>query len=363
MKNNNYTTSVIISLFLHALLLIALIWGADFAMTESKPAGNAIQAVVVDPALVHQQAQRIRDQRQAAQKAEQDRLKRLEQQADALEKQRKAEAERVRKLKEDKLAAEKATREAEAERKAKQEAAEKAEQLRQQKLAEQRKAEAAAKKADAERKVKEAAAAKAEAERKAKQEAAEKAEQLRQQKVAEQRKAEEAAKKAEADRKAKEAAKKKAEEAAKLAEQKRIEAEKQRKESERKAAEAKAKQQQQQEAALDNIFDGLEAETQQRGGAKGQFIADETQRYGAIYKQMIQQNLLTDQSFIGKQCVLSMRLSANGLLLNVDQVSGDNTLCRAAKAAVVKISQFPMPEDPAVIEKLRNIKLTVSPQS
>ncbi|ARR48916.1 cell envelope integrity protein TolA [Photobacterium damselae subsp. damselae] len=362
MKNNNYTTSVIISLFLHALLLIALIWGADFAMTESKPAGNAIQAVVVDPALVHQQAQRIRDQRQAAQKAEQDRLKRLEQQADALEKQRKAEAERVRKLKEDKLAAEKATREAEVERKAKQEAAEKAEQLRQQKLAEQRKAEAAAKKADAERKVKEAAAAKAEAERKAKQEAAEKAEQLRQQKVAEQRKAEEAAKKAEADRKAKEAAKKKAEEAAKLAEQKRIEAEKQRKESERKAAEAKAKQQQQ-EAALDNIFDGLEAETQQRGGAKGQFIADETQRYGAIYKQMIQQNLLTDQSFIGKQCVLSMRLSANGLLLNVDQVSGDNTLCRAAKAAVVKISQFPMPEDPAVIEKLRNIKLTVSPQS
>lgn len=362
MKNNNYTTSVIISLFLHALLLIALIWGADFAMTESKPAGNAIQAVVVDPALVHQQAQRIRDQRQAVQKAEQDRLKRLEQQADALEKQRKAEAERVRKLKEDKLAAEKATREAEAERKAKQEAAEKAEQLRQQKLAEQRKAEAAAKKADAERKVKEAAAAKAEAERKAKQEAAEKAEQLRQQKVAEQRKAEEAAKKAEADRKAKEAAKKKAEEAAKLAEQKRIEAEKQRKESERKAAEAKAKQQQQ-EAALDNIFDGLEAETQQRGGAKGQFIADETQRYGAIYKQMIQQNLLTDQSFIGKQCVLSMRLSANGLLLNVDQVSGDNTLCRAAKAAVVKISQFPMPEDPAVIEKLRNIKLTVSPQS
>ncbi|HIF9072099.1 cell envelope integrity protein TolA [Photobacterium damselae] len=362
MKNNNYTTSVIISLFLHALLLIALIWGADFAMTESKPAGNAIQAVVVDPALVHQQAQRIRDQRQAAQKAEQDRLKRLEQQADALEKQRKAEAERVRKLKEDKLAAEKATREAEAERKAKQEAAEKAEQLRQQKLAEQRKAEEAAKKADAERKVKEAAAAKAEAERKAKQEAAEKAEQLRQQKVAEQRKAEEAAKKAEADRKAKEAAKKKAEEAAKLAEQKRIEAEKQRKESERKAAEAKAKQQQQ-EAALDNIFDGLEAETQQRGGAKGQFIADETQRYGAIYKQMIQQNLLTDQSFIGKQCVLSMRLSANGLLLNVDQVSGDNTLCRAAKAAVVKISQFPMPEDPAVIEKLRNIKLTVSPQS
>ncbi|WP_340642026.1 cell envelope integrity protein TolA [Photobacterium damselae] len=362
MKNNNYTTSVIISLFLHALLLIALIWGADFAMTESKPAGNAIQAVVVDPALVHQQAQRIRDQRQAAQKAEQDRLKRLEQQADALEKQRKAEAERVRKLKEDKLAAEKATREAEAERKAKQEAAEKAEQLRQQKLVEQRKAEAAAKKADAERKVKEAAAAKAEAERKAKQEAAEKAEQLRQQKVAEQHKAEEAAKKAEADRKAKEAAKKKAEEAAKLAEQKRIEAEKQRKESERKAAEAKAKQQQQ-EAALDNIFDGLEAETQQRGGAKGQFIADETQRYGAIYKQMIQQNLLTDQSFIGKQCVLSMRLSANGLLLNVDQVSGDNTLCRAAKAAVVKISQFPMPEDPAVIEKLRNIKLTVSPQS
>ncbi|KLV09102.1 TolA [Photobacterium aquae] len=354
MKQNDYTVAVIISLLLHGLLIAALLWGADFSMDKPKTAGNTIKAVVVDPALVNQQAKQIRQQREAAKKAEQDRLRRLEQQTQALEKERQAEERRLRELKSEKLKAEKAAREAEVERK--------------RVAAERAKAAEEKRKADEAAKVAREQAAKAEAERKLKQEAARKAEAERQRQVAEQRKAEEAkrqaeeakrkaeaeAKRAEEERQAKIAAKKKAEEEARKAEAAR-------KEAERKAAEAR-EQQRQQEAALNDMFAGLEAETEQRGGVRGQFVDDETQRYGAIYTQMIQQNLLIEQSFVGKECVIRMRLSSNGLVLDASEAGGDRNVCRAAKAAVVKVSQFPMPEDPAVVERLRDIRLTVIPQ-
>lgn len=347
MKKKDYSAAFIISLLMHGSLVVMLLWGSDFVMTKPKPSGNIVQAVVVDPALVNQQAQRIRQQREAAKAAEQDRLKRLEQQADALEKMRQEEEQRLRQLKADKLKAEKEARDAEQERK--------------RVAAERSKAAEEKRKADEAARVAREQAAKAEADRKVKQEAARKAEQERQRQVAEQRKAEEAkrqaeaaAAKAEAERQAQVAAKKKAEEEARKAEAAR-------KEAERKAAEARETQRQQ-EAALNDMFAGLEAESEQRGGARGQFVADERDRYGAIYRQMIQQNLLVEQSFIGKECVIRMRLSSNGLVLDASEDGGDRALCRAAKAAVVKVSQFPMPEDQAVVEQLRNIRLTVSPQ-
>ena len=272
----------------------------------------------------------------------------MEQQADALEKMRQEEEQRLRQLKADKLKAEKEAREAEQERK--------------RVAAERAKAAEEKRKADEAARVAREQAAKAEADRKAKQEAAAKAEAgAPASDVAEQRKAEEAkrqaeaaAAKAEAERQAQIAAKKKAEEEARKAEAAR-------KEAERKAAEARELQRQQ-EAALNDMFAGLEAESEQRGGARGQFVADETQRYGAIYTQMIQQNLLVEQNFIGKECVIRMRLSSNGLVLDASEDGGDSAVCRAAKAAVVKVSQFPMPDDPAVVEQLRSIRLTVSPQ-
>ncbi|MGR5061716.1 cell envelope integrity protein TolA [Photobacterium sp. DNB22_13_2] len=347
MKKKDYSAAFIISLLMHGSLVVMLLWGSDFVMTKPKPSGNIVQAVVVDPALVNQQAQRIRQQREAAKAAEQDRLKRLEQQADALEKMRQEEEQRLRQLKADKLKAEKEARDAEQERK--------------RVAAERTKAAEEKRKADEAARVAREQAAKAEADRKVKQEAARKAEQERQRQVAEQRKAEEAkrqaeaaAAKAEAERQAQVAAKKKAEEEARKAEAAR-------KEAERKAAEARETQRQQ-EAALNDMFAGLEAESELRGGARGQFVADERDRYGAIYRQMIQQNLLVEQSFIGKECVIRMRLSSNGLVLDASEDGGDSALCRAAKAAVVKVSQFPMPEDQAVVEQLRNIRLTVSPQ-
>lgn len=345
-KKDSLVPALAISGGLHVLLVIVLLWGADFT-SDAKPtpkAGRSIEATVIDPAVVNAQAKKIRAQRDQAKREEAERLKRLEQQAKRLEQQREQEEQRLRDVKRKKLEAERQAREeqkriAEEQAKAKEQArlakqqAEQAERERQRKLEQQRKAELAA----------------------------EKAEKARQEKLAAERKAEaERQRKLEAKRKAEEQALKEAEQARKEAEQARKEAEQARKEAERRAQEAK-RQQQEQEAALNDLFSGLESEASQRQSARGQFVDDEVARYGAIFTQMIQQRLIVDDGLSGQECVVNMRLSPTGLLLNVEQKAGNSRLCRATKTAVASVSQFPMPDDGDIIAKLRDIELTVRP--
>ncbi|WP_439437631.1 cell envelope integrity protein TolA [Salinivibrio costicola] len=338
-KKDSLVPALAISGGLHVLLVIVLLWGADFT-SDAKPtpkAGRSIEATVIDPAVVNAQAQKIREQRNQAKREEAERLKRLEQQAKRLEQQREQEEQRLREVKRKKLEAERQAREeqkriAEEQAKAKEQArlakqqAEQAERERQRKLEQQRKAELAAEKAEKARQEKLAAERKAEAERQRKLEAKRKAE----------------------------------EQALKEAEQARKEAEQARKEAERRAEEAK-RQQQEQEAALNDLFSGLESEASQRQSARGQFVDDEVARYGAIFTQMIQQRLIVDDGLSGQECVVNMRLSPTGLLLNVEQKAGNSRLCRATKTAVASVSQFPMPDDGDIIAKLRDIELTVRP--
>ncbi|NUY57613.1 cell envelope integrity protein TolA [Salinivibrio sp. EAGSL] len=338
-KKDSLVPALAISGGLHVLLVIVLLWGADFT-SDAKPtpkAGRSIEATVIDPAVVNAQAKKIRAQRDQAKREEAERLKRLEQQAKRLEQQREQEEQRLREVKRKKLEAERQAREeqkriAEEQAKAKEQArlakqqAEQAERERQRKLEQQRKAELAAEKAEKARQEKLAAERKAEAERQRKLEAKRKAE----------------------------------EQALKEAEQARKEAEQARKEAERRAEEAK-RQQQEQEAALNDLFSGLESEASQRQSARGQFVDDEVARYGAIFTQMIQQRLIVDDGLSGQECVVNMRLSPTGLLLNVEQKAGNSRLCRATKTAVASVSQFPMPDDGDIIAKLRDIELTVRP--
>ncbi|MCG7496001.1 cell envelope integrity protein TolA [Vibrio sp. Of7-15] len=348
MKNkNNYTVAILVSVTLHALLVAALLWGSDFSMLKKPPAGSTIQAVVIDPAVIEQQAKRIRQQRDEAKNAEQDRLERLRKQAEELEKNRQQEEARIRKLKADQVKAEKAAREAEKKRLDKEreqkKAAEKARlekeraaKAEKERLAKQKAAEIAAEKAREEK------------ERLAKAEAVRKAKELEAKKAEEQARLEkERAAKAEAERVAKEKAAKAA-------------AEKARKEKER--LEALRREREEKEAALNDIFAGLESETQQNSSAKQRFISDEKQRFGAIYTQMINRNYLRDDSDIGKECRVKIKLSNSGLLLDVTADGGDPVVCRKAKSAVTKVSTFPMSDDPDIAKELKNISLTVRPE-
>ena len=76
-KRKEYTKPIAISVGLHALLVVALLWGTDFTMSKPEPTGQMVQAVVIDPKLVQKQANEIRQQREKAAKKEQDRLDKL----------------------------------------------------------------------------------------------------------------------------------------------------------------------------------------------------------------------------------------------------------------------------------------------
>ncbi|ENQ8059149.1 cell envelope integrity protein TolA [Vibrio parahaemolyticus] len=327
-QSKEYTKPIVISVGLHALLVAALLWGTDFAMTKPEPTGQMVQAVVIDPKLVQQQAKEIRQQREKAAKKEQDRLDKLRREAEQLEKNRKAEEEQIRKLKEQQAKDAQAAREAEAARKQKEQ---------------ERKVEEERVRQEKER------AAKLEKERKEKEEAVRKAEQQRLAKEAEEkaRREREAAEKAEQERIAKEKAAKEA-------------AERERKA--REAAERAERERKAQEAALDDIFAGLESESEQNQQAKNQHVQSEVDRYGAIYKQLIESRIIKDDYLVGKSCRLNVKLvptGTDGIVSNVTVLNGDSRLCSAAKSAVAQVGNFPMPKDRDVIDKVRDINLTV----
>ncbi|EHH1280474.1 cell envelope integrity protein TolA [Vibrio parahaemolyticus] len=333
-QSKEYTKPIVISVGLHALLVAALLWGTDFAMTKPEPTGQMVQAVVIDPKLVQQQAKEIRQQREKAAKKEQDRLDKLRREAEQLEKNRKAEEEQIRKLKEQQAKDAKAAREAEAARKKK-------EQERKQEEERVRKEKERAAKLEKERKEKEEAVRKAEQQRLAKEAAIAKAEQER---LAREKAAKEAEEKARRER-----------EAAEKAEQERIAKEK-------AAKEAAERERKAQEAALDDIFAGLESESEQNQQAKNQHVQSEVDRYGAIYKQLIESRIIKDDYLVGKSCRLNVKLvptGTDGIVSNVTVLNGDSRLCSAAKSAVAQVGNFPMPKDRDVIDKVRDINLTV----
>ncbi|TKE92539.1 cell envelope integrity protein TolA [Vibrio kanaloae] len=349
-KSNNFRSPLLISLGLHVILFVALIWGADFTMSEPKPTGQMVQAVVIDPQLVRQQAQQIRQQREAASKKEQERLDKLRRESERLEKNRKAEEENIRKLKEQQAKEAKATREAE-KRRVEKEKQRKVEEARLQ----QEKKKAA--KAEADRKLKEAALVKAENERKAKEAAIAKAEQER---VAKEKAAQEAAEKARKEKEAAERAEKQ-----RIAKEKEAAAAAEKARKEKEAAARAEKERKQQEAALNDIFEGLETEATQNSSARQQFISDEAQRYGAIYTQLIQQNLLLEDSYRGRSCRVNLKLiptGSNAILGSLSILDGDSRLCAATKRAVAQVQSYPLPKDPDIVTSLKDINLTVSPE-
>ncbi|TXM13884.1 cell envelope integrity protein TolA [Vibrio parahaemolyticus] len=349
-QSKEYTKPIVISVGLHALLVAALLWGTDFAMTKPEPTGQMVQAVVIDPKLVQQQAKEIRQQREKAAKKEQDRLDKLRREAEQLEKNRKAEEEQIRKLKEQQAKDAKAAREAEAVRKQKeQERKAEEERVRQEKeraakLEKERKAkEEAVRKAEQERLAKEAAIAKAEQERVAREKAAKEAEEKA-------KREREAAQKAEQERIAKEKAAKEA-------------AEKARKEKER--LERLERERKEQETVLDDIFAGLESEASANQQAQGKFVADEVSRYSSIYIQLIQSRLLKDDYLLGKECRVNIKLIPTGtdmIVSSVNVLSGDSRVCAAAKSAIAQVPSFPMSTDSTVNQRLKDINLTVALQ-
>ncbi|MDO6621022.1 MULTISPECIES: cell envelope integrity protein TolA [unclassified Shewanella] len=301
------TLPVVISAGIHIGVIVVLALGISFEdkpkhlpQTQSEP---IVQAVVVDQQRINDHAEKLKQQRSDAERKEKQRQAEIDRQARKAREEVRKEQERIKQL----------------------------EIQRKQKEQETIKANNAAKAAQQKE-----AAEKAKAEK-----AAELRKQQEAQRIAAEKKAEEkrqreeaaAAKKREEDRKRKEEAERK-----------------------RKAEEAERARQEKEMA------DAMAAEQVALSATRNKQVVSEVNKYTAMIKSTIQRNLVVDESMRGKSCRVLIRLAPDGFVTASQTLSGDQVVCRAAKAAINKAGRLPVSSEADVYNKMKEINLTVSPE-
>ncbi len=155
--------------------------------------------------------------------------------------------------------------------------------------------------------------------------------------------------KVESERKAAEAARKKAEE------------EKRRAEDARKKAEAEQRQREEQ-ARKRALAEQLAAEEQARADAAAVSTINE---YTALIKNKVSRNWLKPAGNIqGLRCKVSVRLIPGGEVVSAQVVksSGNSVFDRSVESAVFKASPLPLPRDPAIAARMREIDFEFIPE-
>lgn len=106
----------------------------------------------------------------------------------------------------------------------------------------------------------------------------------------------------------------------------------------------------------------LPVETKAPSAERSRHITNEAGRYGAIYTQLIKQNLLSEDSFKGRNCKVNLRLIPTGssaVLGGLSILDGDNRLCAMTKRAVAQVQYYPLPSDSDVVSKVKDINLII----
>lgn len=294
------------SLLVHAMLLVLLVSSFDWAekpeQLQNKP--NIVNAVAVDASKVDAELKKLQRADTARKQKEQDRIATLKRQEQAAKKQRIAEEKRLAQAKQKRITEEKKRKAAEQKR----QLAESKRKLEQKKL---EAAKAEQQKLEAKRKAEKKRLAKLAADKKAAE-----------------KKAAEKKRQAELERKRKLAAQ-------------------QRKEKERKQALAK------------------------------QLAAEETARANEIAKTEIQKSLLLIQQKVtrkwlkpngsvkGLACKVRVRIIPGGDVVSVQVVkgSGNSIFDRSVERAVRKASPLPLPSDPAIAARMREIDFNFAPEA
>lgn len=310
MSNKKNILPIVISVALHAALIVVLIWKFIWEpnIPEHKYVDAPIQARIAQAPKTNPPPPKV------------DKAK-LEQ--ERLEKQRK-EQERLKKIEREKeLEQQKAKEKAEAERKAK----EQAELERKKKLAlEKKKEEERKKKEEAEKKrLEEEKRKKEEAERKRKAE-----EERKKRLEEEKRKKEEAERK----RKAEEERKRKAEE-------------------ERKRKEELERLQKELEAQESEFFDAMEGDVK-----KAQALTELEELKVRIRDKLVR---LWNMPSNPGRCTITIKTAPGGVVLDTIIVGGDEEYCQTGISAINRAAPLPYSENPEVIKELRSIEFTFDP--
>ncbi|WP_318433539.1 cell envelope integrity TolA C-terminal domain-containing protein [Photobacterium leiognathi] len=84
-------------------------------------------------------------------------------------------------------------------------------------------------------------------------------------------------------------------------------------------------------------------------------------QYSGVYMRLLREEMGDLSAYRGSECSLNMHLSDKGLVERVEMQS-QSKLCRVAFNAIWEIAFFPLPADKQDADKLRDMKLLVSPQ-
>ncbi|MCL1065499.1 cell envelope integrity protein TolA [Shewanella olleyana] len=302
------TLPITISAGVHVGVIVVLALGISFEdkpkhLPQAQQSEPIVQAVVVDQQRINDHAEKLKKQREDSARIERERQAELDRQARKAKEEVRKEQERIKQL-------------------------ENQRKLKEQETLKANNAAKAAKLKEEQEKEKAQKAAELRKKQEAERQAAEK-------KAAEKRKAEEAAaaKKREDERKRKEEAERK-----------------------RKAEEAERARQEREMA------EAMAAEQVALSATRNKQVVSEVNKYTAMIKSTIQRNLVVDESMRGKSCRVLIRLAQDGFVTASQTLSGDQVVCRAAKAAINKAGRLPVSSEADVYNKMKEINLTVSPE-
>ncbi|GAB5382168.1 MAG: cell envelope integrity protein TolA [Aliiglaciecola sp.] len=167
------------------------------------------------------------------------------------------------------------------------------------------------------------------------------------------RKAQEEAQRKENERKQRELERRAAQERERKAREKREAEEQAKREAERK------RQEQQEQQEMERLMqEQLQAEQAARSQQRQKHVLTETEKYTALIRSKIRQNLIEDDSMNGKSCRVNFRISSTGFVIQVRVIEGDKTVCIAAERAILRAGEVPVSPEPDVYEKLKDITIT-----
>ena len=152
-----------------------------------------------------------------------------------------------------------------------------------------------------------------------------------------------------------------------LERQRKIEEEKKQKaEQERKRLEEqkrKAEEERKRKEAEEALRKQIEAEQQAQKAAQEKQDLSIIQQYGLRIQSAIAQNFNTAGLQPGLSCVFRIRMIPGGEIIEARIVksSGNAIFDRRAEVAVNKASPLPVPDNPRIFEKMREINLTFTP--
>ncbi len=329
---SNLALSIIISILVHALIVVLLVVNIDFSKPE-KPkdiSQNLIKAKVIDPTKLPSNGRRGAQLKKADKQKEQALIAQKK-----AKKQEELKRQREAKIKE-RLAQEK-------------------KRVEEKKAAQKRIALEKKKKAELEKKrLEEEKKKKVELEKKRLEAEKKKKAELEKKRLEAEKK-----KKAELEKKRLEEEKrKKAQE-----EKKRLEEEKKKKALE-EAKKKKALEEQKKRAlekeladAENDIIDELLPEGKGPANGSNQAV-EEAMRYGALVKANIEENWRIDPQMVGKKVTVSIEIKPNGTIFN-EECSGNKQVCESALRAVEFIGTLPPP--PPTCTDCKKIILTMTP--